>query len=356
MRRSLFVLTAFGLLLSACSGSDAVDTTTTTPETTTTVVETTTTSEATTTSTAPGVPSPINGLLVDEPELLDRRVLAVKLDNHPNARPQSGIDQADAVVEILVEGVTRFITIWMQSDVDYLGPMRSGRPTDAHLLPAFGEPTFSISGAQPWVQSLIRGQGINLTGEVKPATFRISGRRAPHNLFMSTNLMREYADDRGYADDPQDGPMWEFGDLPSSATPVESVQMNFSGNSTEWTWGEVEGGWLRTASGSDSNWRNQDGTEGRITMPVVVALAVEQYTARPPAGVSGTPVPSSDVTGSGKAFVFADGKVVEGTWERESDEVWFTLKDDSGNIIPVPPGKVWISLVPNGNIIITPAT
>ncbi len=355
MRRSLFVLTAFGLLLSACSGSDAAETTTTIPETTTTLVETTT-SEVTTTSTTSGDPSPINGLPVDDPALLDRRVLAVKVDNHPNARPQSGIDQADAVVEVLVEGVTRFITIWQQSDTDYLGPMRSGRPTDSHLLPAFGEPTFSISGAQPWVQSLIRSQGINLTGEVKPATFRISGRRAPHNLYMDTNLMRVYADDRGYLNEPQDGPMWEFGDLPSSATPVESVAMNFSGNSTEWTWDLAEAGWLRTASGSDSNWRNQDGTEGRITMPVVVALAVEQYTARPPAGVSGKPLPSSEVTGTGKAFVFADGMVVEGTWERESDDVWFTLKDDSGNIIPVPPGKVWISLVPNGNITVTPAT
>jgi hypothetical protein len=277
------------------------------------------------------------------------------MDNHPNARPQSGINHADAVIEVLVEGVTRFITIWQQSDAEYLGPMRSGRPTDAHLLPAFGEPTFSISGAQPWVQSLIRGQGINLIGEVKPETFRVSSRRAPHNLYMNTNLMRDYADSREYADDPQSGPMWQFGDLPASATPVESVQMNFSGNSTAWTWDPVAKGWLRTASGADSNYRDQDGTEGRITMPVVVALAVEQYTARPPAGVSGKPLPSSVVTGTGQAFVFADGKVVEGTWERESDDVWFTLKDAAGSVIPVPPGKVWISLVPNGNITVTPA-
>lgn len=357
MRRSLIVLTAFGLFLSACSGSDVVETTTTTPQTTTTTTpETTTTTQATTTTLEPGAPSPINGLPVDDPALLDRRVLAVKIDNHPNARPQSGINHADAVVEILVEGVTRFITIWQQSDIEYLGPMRSGRPTDASLLPAFGEPTFSISGAQPWVQSLIRGNGINLTGEVSPATFRVSARRAPHNLYMSTVAMREYADGRDYADDPQEGPMWEFGDLPAGATAVESVQMNFSGNSTSWEWDSAEGGWLRTASGADSNWRDEDGTEGRITMPVVVALAVEQYTARPPGGVSGSGLPSSRTIGSGAAYVFADGKVVEGTWERESEEEWFVLKDASGNILPVPPGKIWISLVPNGNITVNPAS
>jgi hypothetical protein len=354
MRKPIALIAALGLLLSACSGSEAADTTTTTiAETTTTEAETTTTSFATTTTAQAGEPSPINGLLVEDPDLLDRRVLAVKIDNHPNARPHSGLNHADAVVEILVEGVTRFISIWQQSDSEYLGPMRSGRPTDANLLPAFGEPTFSISGAQPWVQSMIRGNGINLTGEVKPATFRVSSRRAPHNLFINTNLMREYADSRGYSDAGQEAPMWEFGELPAAATPVDSVAMNFSGNPTNWTWDATESLWLRTASGADSNWVDQDGTTGRLGVPVVVALAVNQYTARPPSGGKG--LPSSEVTGSGAAYVFADGKVVEGTWERESISEWFTLIDEAGNVIPVPPGKVWISLVPNGNITMTPA-
>jgi Protein of unknown function (DUF3048) N-terminal domain/Protein of unknown function (DUF3048) C-terminal domain len=357
MRRSLFVLTAFGLLISACSGSAAIETTTTAPtSTTTTIVETTTTTEPTTTTSEPGDPSPINGLPVSDPALLDRRVLAVKIDNHPQARPQSGINEADAVVEVLVEGVTRFITLWQQSDTEYLGPNRSGRPTDASLLPAFGEPTFNISGAQDWVQSLIRSKGIHLIGEVRPATFRISSRGGPHNLYVNTNLLREYADGREYPNDPQDGPMWEFGALPATASPVESVKMNFRGNITNWTWDATEAAWLRSASGVDSNWLNEDGTTGRIAMPVMVALAVEQYTASPPSGVSGKALPSSKTIGSGKAYVFADGKVVEGTWEREAETEWFTLKDSAGNIIPVPAGKIWISLVPDGDITLTPAS
>jgi hypothetical protein len=45
--------------------------------------------------------------------------------------------------------------------------------------------------------------------------------------------------------------------------------------------------------------------------------------------------------------VFADGKVVEGTWERETETEWYTLTDADGNNIAVPPGQVWISLVPD---------
>ncbi len=357
MRKIWVVLTALGLLLAACSGSDAEETTTSALETSTTSSTTTTTTTTTPTTTVDERPlSPINGLPVDDPELLDRRVLAVKIDNHPRARPQSGINHADAVVEVLVEGVTRFISIWQQSDSDYLGPMRSGRPTDASLLPAFGEPTFSISGAQPWVQSLIRSKGIHLTGEVRPATFRVGWRSAPHNLYVDTNLLREYADGRGYPDDGQDGPMWEFGPLPAGGTELESVRFNFSGNTVDWTWDAAEAAWLRTASGSESNYRDEDGTTGRIAMPVMVALAVQQYTASPPSGVSGSSLPSSRTTGSGVAYVFADGQVVEGTWERESESEWFILKDEAGDVIPVPPGKIWISLVPGGNITLTPAS
>jgi hypothetical protein len=354
MRTTTALLAALALTIAACSSNEPVETTSTTETPITTTAPSTTTSEETTTSMEPQTLSPLNGLPVDDPELLDRRVLAVKIDNHPNARPHSGINHADAMLEVMVEGVTRFISLWYQSDVDYLGPMRSGRPTDASLLPAFNEPTFSISGAQGWVQSLIRSSGIHLTGEVRPATFRSSGRRAPHNLYMNTNLMREYADGRGYPDEGLAEPIWEFGDLPAAGTDLESVRFNFLGNSVTWTWDETEGLWLRTASGADSNWIDQDGTTGRVGVPVMVAMNVEQYTA---SGGSGSSLPTSRTVGSGTAYVFADGKVVEGTWERETETDWFTLTDESGAVIPVPAGQNWISFVPGtAGVTLTPAS
>lgn len=354
MRRHTTFVVALGLIIAACSGSEASETTTTTIQetTTTTTAETTTTLETTTTGPTLAT-SPVNGLPVEDPTLLERRVLAVKIDNHPNARPQSGINEADAIIEVLVEGVTRFISVWHQSDSEFLGPMRSGRPTDAYLLPGLNEPTFSISGAQGWVQNLIRSQGIHLTGEVKPATFRSSARRAPHNLYMNTNLMREYADSRDYPDVGPQAPIWEFGPLPAGGTEITSVRMNFSGNIVNWTWGEAESAWLRTVNGADSNYRDEDGTEGRIAFPVMVALYGEAYTATPPGGGKG--LPSTRSIGTGKAFVFAEGRVIEGTWERETETDWFTITDEAGNVVPIPAGKIWISLVPGNNgVTLTP--
>lgn len=339
MRTTVARLVALALLLAACSSGESADTSTTS-EPTTSTSSTTSTSTTTTTvaTTTPAETSLINGLPVNDPTLMERRVLAVKVDNHPRARPQSGIDQADMVMEMMVEGITRFITIWHESDTDYLGPNRSGRPTDSTLLPAFNTPTFTISGAQGWVQNMITGNGINMIKELSNGTFRISGRRSPHNLYVDTYVLRETADERGYEDDPPEGPIWSFGPMPAAADDAASVDIDFSGNDVTWEWDETEGLWLRTAAGREGMYRDEDGEEARIGFPVLVALYTNQYS------VNG--LPSSETTGSNPAFVFADGKVVEGTWEREEDTDWFTLTDADGNEIDVAPGKVWVSLVP----------
>lgn len=336
MRITVARLVTLALLLAACSPSEAADNTTTSTSTSTS----STTTSTSTTSTTLGEPetSLINGLPVENANLLDRRVLAVKIDNHPLARPQSGIDQADMVMEMLVEGITRFITIWHESDSEYLGPNRSGRPTDANLLPAFNEPTFTISGAQGWVQNMITGNEVNLIKELSTGTFRISGRRAPHNLYVDTVVLRETADEREYPDLPPEEPIWTFGALPRTATPAASVTMRFGTNTVVWDWDETEGLWLRTADGRESMVRDEEGEETRIGVPVMVALYTNQYS------VNG--LPSSEVTGSGEAYVFAEGKHVVGTWEREELTDWFTLTDADGKVIEVPAGKIWVSLVP----------
>jgi hypothetical protein len=357
MRIAIAAMVALGLLVSACSPAPAETSVAATgtkppPTTTTTTLSATTTTAAaptTTTTTVPSGPvSPINGLEVQDEALLDRRVLAVKIDNHPLANPQSGIEEADMVIELMVEGITRFISVWLQSDSEYLGPMRSARPTDPTLLKAFGEPTFAISGAQAWVQSLVRARGIRLIGEStnNGAAFRISSRKAPHNLYVNTNLLRGYADDLGYPDDPPAGPIWSFGPMPEEAVVANSVRIEFFDQIVRWTWDPETETYLRTAYNRDSMWRTKDGTEGRIGVPVLVALYVEQYTAYPSGGQDGTPLPASRTTGEGKAFIFADGKVVEGAWHRASESDWFRLTYPDGEELLVPPGKVWVSLVP----------
>ena len=110
MRTATAGFVALGLILSACAAGAAettttATTTTTTPTTTSSSTTTTTVPPTTTTTVDDRELSLINGLPVEDPLQLERRVLAVKIDNHPRANPQSGIDKADMVIEVLVEGI-----------------------------------------------------------------------------------------------------------------------------------------------------------------------------------------------------------------------------------------------------------
>ncbi len=276
--------------------------------------------------------------------MLDRGVMAVKIDNHWNARPQSGLQDADAVYELVVEaGLTRFIALFHDNDSDYLGPMRSGRPTDPTLLKPLNA-TFTISGAQNWVAARIVGAGVRLIGEVRPATFRIGSRRAPHNLYVDTTLFREYAAAREYPSEPPPD-LFQWGETVPGETGAESITMRFSAETTAlWEWdGEL---YSRSTNGDIHEWVDRDAETGPLTADTLIVLFARRYTASPPGG-SGSSVPAMETVGAGRALAFFDGGVTEGTWARDSIDEMFMLTDAAGNQMTIPPGKPWISLVPD---------
>jgi hypothetical protein len=390
------LLVAFALLVTACSGPSADTTTTTTTSIATTTTESTTTTEPTTTTTVDDRPrAPLTGLPMDDEELLERRVLAVKVDNHWNARPQSGILEADAVFEILVEGgLTRLMTVFHTTDSHAVGPIRSGRPSDAAIIRPL-DAVLAISGGQPWIRAGIEEVGVPYLSDTRPGMYRVDFGFAPHNLYGDTLELRQVADDRGIPDEAPTAGLWEFGDeLDPAAADATHVSFTFSPTTTtDWYWdGET---WWRSIDGEESTWMPptdpvdypedypQEGegdgdadssttttapttstTEAEVVEPeridadVLIAIVGRQYVASPPAG-GGSSVPATETVGSGPVYVFADGKVMEGTWEREETTDPFTFQTAAGEPLLVPPGRPWISIVPDqGEVAFedTPAT
>ena len=348
------ITSALVLILAACSGSGSTaDSTTTTAPATTTLAPTTTVPATTTTTIPPTtttitVPSidvseSINGLLAKD-ELIDRRVVAVKIDDHPRARPQVALNEADVVYETLVEGgITRFIALYQTADFEKVGPNRSGRVTDSDLIKAL-DAAFQISGAQQWVKNIFRIDGIHVLYDNGVTTFRDKSRPAPHNLFTSTLKIRSTADDREWSDE-NPGNMFVFGDAPSSGVEATNISMSFSsGPNANWEWdGET---YLRSNGSSAHQTINIDGDREQVDADLLVALKVREFIARNPAG-SGTSLPTADTVGTGDAIIFYNGEVVEGTWTRASDKDMFTLTNEDGTAMVIPPGRIWISLIPN---------
>ncbi|MFQ5554843.1 MAG: DUF3048 domain-containing protein [Acidimicrobiia bacterium] len=355
------------LVAGSCSGSGTTDTTTTaslttlppltttTSKTTTIAVSSTTTtappttttsSTTTTTTTIPLPPSPLNGLGAADETTLDRRVLAVKIDNHPDARPQSGLQEADAVYELLVEaGLTRFIALFLQSDSAYVGPIRSVRPTDPTLVRPLNA-TMQISGGQAWVKSIVRAADVPYIGETDPNTFRIprNGRAYERTLFGTTDGMRERADRLGFSDEPPE-PWFEFADTAEPAGAATSITLEWS-TATTVRWDYDGERYLRFAGNDPHNWEDVEGGTGQIAFDTLLVLTARRYTARPRSGQSGSSVPALDTVGSGQAILFTDGGVVEATWQRSSLADPFELRTNDGARLAVPPGSLWVSVFP----------
>ena len=294
-----------------------------------------------------GVNSPVNGLPMPS-NANNSIVIGIKNDNNVNARPQSGPESADAVFEVLVEGgMTRFINIFYQSDTNYHGPIRSARPTDPTVLRPLGG-VLVASGATGGLIPEIQDMGVPVITDRRPDYFRISSRKAPHNLYADTSLLKSTAISRGFkkVDNPQ--PLFPWGDPSFQNWSNNSyLTLTFSNyTKTTWTWNGNS--YDRTYYDAYKNQRNDNahywidvnGNSSQISFKTVIALFCEPY-------VHPLQLPSVKTVGEGRAIILHGGKMIDAKWKRGSNLDPFHIVDSNNNILYVPKGKVWISLVPN---------
>ncbi len=280
-----------------------------------------------------------------------RRVLAFKIDNNINARPQSGLQEADAVFELLVEGgMTRFLAFFHDKSSTYLGPVRSARPTDPTVIKPYGG-TLVVSGATGGLIPTIRESGVPVLEETgAPAMFRISNRNAPHNLYADTELVRDVITDKGYYFlQPGPKPLYSFGnDQTNWNEGAARVTIKYSEFTTViWKLGEssyerfIVDGYAPNKEAVAHNFITQDGNYTDIlkTQTVVVIQG-------PLYNDENTTLPSILTVGVGPVTVFNDGNVIEGTWRRNDINEPFTFTDTEQNIIQVPPSSQWVHIVP----------
>ena len=295
----------------------------------------------------PGVNSPVNGLLMPAGSN-NSIVIGIKNDNNVRARPQSGPQDADAVVEVLVEGgMTRFINIFYQSDTTYHGPIRSARPTDPTVLRPLGG-VLVASGATGGLIPEIIDMGVPVISDRRPEYFRISDRKAPHNLYADTVKLKKFAVDKGYVKSSTPQPLFPWGEPSLSSWSSNSyLNLTFSSQtSTTWTWNgnsyvrTYYDAYKGTSKNNIHNWVDKNGNQGQISTTTVIALLCEPY-------IHPLQLPSVKTVGEGRAIILHKGKLLDAFWKRGSNLDPFHIVDQNGTKLFVPKGKVWISLVPN---------
>jgi len=144
----------------------------------------------------------LTGLKPEDPTVLDRRPLAIKVANQKSAVPQTGLSKADIVVESRVEfSQTRYTAIYQSQSADRVGSVRSARLIDIELTDIF-DAVLCFSGAvEPVRQKLYRTP--DLEGQVLEAIlhpygfYRDPNIPVPHNLFANTDRIWQYLTKKG---------------------------------------------------------------------------------------------------------------------------------------------------------------
>jgi len=292
---------------------------------------------------------PLTGLEAPSSDATAIRVVAVKIENSPAARPQTGLDKADVVYEMISEGgITRFHALFHSQVPKVVGPVRSARPPEIYLVPQYHSILAHVGGPRKVRDILSDKTRFNDMDQFfNPASYwRSSSRSAPHNMYLDITKLRGFATSkRGYAA-TQTITGLEYARASAIATPVVTqltVPVS-SSNKVLWRYDAATRMYARSINGN----AHKDAVSGkqlRARNVVVLWVQIKPYPGDKHNVVEIT------LAGSGRASVFFGGQRVDGTWEAGTDAPP-KFKTADGKPIKLDPGNTWIQVIGSGQNIV----
>lgn len=289
---------------------------------------------------APKFYSPLTGIELADEAATKVNVTAVMIENSPDARPQSGLQQADVVYEAIAEGgITRFAALYQQNRPELLGPVRSLRMYYIDWMAPYDPAIAHVGGSLFALQEVRNGTHKDLDQFFNAGTYwRSSDRYAPHNVYTSFAKLDELNAQRGYA---QSSPQAIVrSDQPFSGQVANAIDVTMSGPTynSSWNYDAASATYLRSQAGAP----HVDREKGHIGAQVVVVLKQQMDNV-----LEDGYRENYHTSGTGDAVVFAQGKATEAVWHKENMRTQLSFTDKkTGQPLPLPRGKTWFSAVP----------
>ncbi|MEA3406685.1 MAG: DUF3048 domain-containing protein [Chloroflexota bacterium] len=303
---------------------------------------------ATPSPTATPVPtdvSPLTGTKVEDLDHLRRRVLAVRVGNDPEIRPQEGLGRADVVYEELMEGwaLTRFTAIYLNNNAERIRPIRSSRLVTLDIVPQY-DGALVHSGANDTIRYMIsQASFVDLDEYFHPQPYGLlSGYDWRGRLYTSVEAVHEYLEKKGWErKEPIEG--YQFSSQVPIGDSASAIHIPYPRLcAVDWTYAVEKGYYLRQVQGEP----HVDALTGEQLHAANVILFYTKHKATDLVDSNGARLIDIEMSGSGPAEICRDGVVVEGEWIEKAPRELIEYYDDEGNIIPLKPGKTWIELVP----------
>ncbi|RBQ14590.1 DUF3048 domain-containing protein [Spongiactinospora rosea] len=271
------------------------------------------------------------------PSAQRKPVLAVKIENTAAGKPQIGVGSADIVyVEQVEGGLTRLMAVFSSKLPPKVGPVRSARISDLHILPQFGKPALAYSGVQskmvPYVQ---QASLFDVSDSAAGSAYvREPGRSAPYNLVASPRKLLAQAPKATKAKDVG----FTFADeAPEGGADRRSFRVRYPAANFEFKWSQTQKRWLIWQDG-----KKDMGAEGRQLGAPTVVVQYAKTTRSEFHDFTGSYTPLIHTTGKGRAVVLRDGKAYKARWERKSEEEGTAFTTEAGEPLPFARGQVWV--------------
>ncbi len=300
-------------------------------------------------ATGPLTPRKLDGLLVRK-SVANTWPMAVMIDNHPAARPQSGLNKASVVYETLAEGgIPRFMAVFADTNVKNIGPIRSTRPYFVQEAAEYNAIVVHAGGSPDGLKLLSKLRMPNFEGIKRPFAkyfFRLYG-GGVHNLYTSmAKLFNAYGHSTvakvrpGYQG-------WKFTDgaaLNKRPTGKHGATIDFGyGKSydVEWRYNRAKNYYERWTGGRkhlDRSNRQQLWAKNIIVMNVPKEKALDRKGRL-----------DIKVVGRDSGYLLQNGKVIRIIWSKKSTRSRTVFKTLDGKEVSLLRGSTWIEIVPRGH-------
>lgn len=280
----------------------------------------------------------LDGVLVS-PEIATLAPRAVMIENHPDARPVSGLSKASIVIEAPVEGgITRYIAFFaVSTTVEQAGPVRSARPYYVDWASAWNAPYFHVGGSPEALEKISAMTGFVNVDEFSSGNsfWRATTRYAPHNAYTSNVLMDKVVLKKGAASST--APLaWHFQDAASSTDrgDASAISIPYGGSfNVRWNYEKERGVYVRSLAGTKQ--KDLDGSA--VEANNVIVIKTEQKVLDSYGRLS------VRTTGSGDAMAYRDGKKFVMRWRRSPGEP-IRFESTDGTEFIFTRGQTWIEV------------
>ncbi len=284
---------------------------------------------------------PLTGIGTNENT--NQRAIAVMVNNHTKARPQSGLSKADIVYELLAEGeVTRFLAVYQSEMPERVGPIRSARNYYVELAKGFNS-IYIAHGYSPEAQQMLAsGYVDNLNGQQYDGTLfkRSSERRAPHNSYISYESIEKGANDKDY--DLTGAPKAftflnekEVKGLQGESITKANINYGSIAYNVKFEYDEQDGKYTRYSNGEQT-------VDAETSKPVTVDNVFIIETTHQIVDNKGRR--DIDLQSGGKGYLLQKGKLKKIEWANKSGRIVPML---NGKEIGLVPGRTWVNIIPN---------